>query len=349
MIKKNIGCFSVILSMMTLFLSCSSDDTNDNAEIKTEREIPIKVMVAKSSTEELVRTYTGTLEGKKQAVIYSKIAEAVNNVHVREGNQVKADQVIVSLDNYGATSSYQQNLALYKNAEKNYNKMAYLYEEGAVSESAYDAAKTDYEVSKAAWEAADKLVNIQTPIAGTITSLLISKGDYLTAGQKIATIATIDTLRVKFGVNEKDIKHVDEGNNVNLVVNSLNLSAPGIISSVAKSADPFNRSYQVEALLINSDKIFSPGMFVRIEIIMDVLENVIKVPRQTVLNLDGKDLIYTVKNNKAKLNEVKLGEDIDGHVIISSGLTPGDTLVTLGQDYLEDDIKVKITSMESGE
>ena len=118
MIKKNIIGLSVILTMTLLMMSCSGDNSDETAEIKTEREIPVKVLVAKASTEELVRTYTGTLEGKKQAVIYSKIAEAVNKVLVREGNQVKADQVIVSLDNYGASSSYQQNLAVYKNAEK---------------------------------------------------------------------------------------------------------------------------------------------------------------------------------------------------------------------------------------
>ena len=252
--KKNIIYYSVILSMIALFISCSSNKSDETTEIITEREIPVKVMIAKESTEEIVKTYTGTLEGKKQAVIYSKIAEAVSKVNVREGNQVKTDQVLVSLDNYGASSSYQQNLALYKNAEKNYNKMAYLFEEKAISESAYDAARTEYEVSKASWEAVDKLVNIQSPIEGTVTSLLVSKGDYLSAGQQIATIATTDTLRVKFGVNEKDIKQVKEGNSVNLVVNSLNLTATGFISTVAESADPFTRSYQVEALLINTNK-----------------------------------------------------------------------------------------------
>ena len=90
-------------------------------------------------------------------------------------------------------------------------------------------------------------------------------------------------------------------------------------------------------------------MFIRIEIIMDILENVITVPRKVVLNLDGKDMIYTVKNGKAKLKGVSLGVDISGRVIINSGLNAGDTLVTLGQDYLEDNINVKITSVETGE
>lgn len=349
MTKKKIFYSAVILSMIAMLLSCGGEESNKNTDVSIEREIPVKVIIVNQSTEELVKTYTGTLEGKKQAVIYSKIAEAVDKTFVKEGDKVKPEQVIVSLDNYGASSSYQQTLSLYKNAEKNFNKMAYLYEEGAVSESQYDGAKTEYEVSKASWRAASKLVNIQTPIKGTVTSLLVSKGDFLSAGQKIATIATIDTLRVKFGVNEKDINHVKKGSKVNLVVNSLNLMATGIVNTIAKSADPFTRSYQVEALLINSERIFTPGMFVRVEIIMDVLENIITVPREVVLNLDGKNMIYTVVNNKAKLNEVSLGVDLNGSVIINSGLNVGDTLVTLGQDYLEDDIKVKITIVETGE
>ncbi len=349
MIMKKILCFAAILSMMAMLLSCGGQESDDNVEVTIEREIPVKVMITSHSTEEFIKTYTGTLEGKKQAVIYSKITEAVDEIHVKEGDRVSPEQVLVSLDNYGASSSYQQTFSLYKNAEKNFNKMAYLYEEGAVSESQYDGAKTEYEVSKASYEAANKLVNIQSPINGTVTSLPVSKGDFVSAGQNIATIATTDTLRVKFGVNEKDIKHINEGSNVNLVVNSLDLKATGIVNTIAKSADPFTRSYQVEALLINNEKIFNPGMFVRIEIIMDVLENVITIPRESVLNLDGKDMIYTIVNSKAKLKEVSLGVDLNGKVIINSGLNAGDTLVTMGQDYLEDDIKVKITSVETGE
>jgi membrane fusion protein (multidrug efflux system) len=140
-------CYLGIPLLIVLMAGCSGN--NQSSDNRSERAVSVKGQVVHLASKELTKSFTGTLEGVRQAVITAKIAEAVEKVMVSEGDRVEADQVLIQLDRTGPTSNFIQAQSLYLNAEKNYKKMKYLYDEGAVSESQFDAAKTEYEVSKA--------------------------------------------------------------------------------------------------------------------------------------------------------------------------------------------------------
>jgi membrane fusion protein (multidrug efflux system) len=334
--------------LLVLSLGICSCGGNQDALEKERPAVAVKAAVVELSDEEIVKTYTGTLEGEKQAVIYAKIAEAVKEVHVREGQHVKANQVLISLDKSGPSSSYQKTLSLYRNAEKNYKKMEYLFGEGAVSESQYDAAKTEYEVTKAGFEAASQLVEIQSPIDGVVTSLKVSKGDFLSPGQELTTVATVDRLRVEFGVKAADIGSVAPGTVVTVSSGDVTQTVEGTVQSVARSADPVTRTFRVEAILDNSDGPLKPGIFVRIDLSLEQLTGVVVVPRQAVIARDWGEAVFAVSNGVAHEREVKTGADLGGRIVILSGLNVGDTLVTLGQDYLQEGTKVNVTEFLEG-
>jgi membrane fusion protein (multidrug efflux system) len=320
---------------------CESEDEATAAE----PVLSIKAVVVKAADREVVTTYTGSLEGERQAVLYAKLAESVDSVWVDEGTEVKANQVILSLDRSGPTTRYAETEATYLNAEKNYNKMKYLYEQGAVSETEYDAARTNYEVSRANFEAVRRMVEIQTPIAGTVTSVDVSAGDFVTVGTKLATVATKDRLRVKFGINPSDVKAFRIGGRVTIKTDAVDQAAVGKIVSIASSADPDTRTFEAEALMDNAGRAFNPGMFVRISYVREELDDVLVVPRKSVLTLDKLPTAYRVIDGRAHKAVVSLGQELPGEVVVTSGLSAGDTLVTLGQDYLDDSMKVNITEL----
>ncbi|MEW6050585.1 MAG: efflux RND transporter periplasmic adaptor subunit [Candidatus Zixiibacteriota bacterium] len=316
-----------------------------NEQLTTlERTVAVRAEVVRISTEDMVKTFTGSIEGERQAVLYAKLAEAVDKVHVREGQTVQTDQVIISLDKLGPSSRYNETISLYQNAEKNFAKMEYLFKEGAISESEFDQAKTGYEVARANFDAVKRLVDITSPIEGTVTSIPVSPGDFVQVGQKVATVATIRNLRIKFGVNADDIRFISVGADVTVISDALSQTGHGKVVSVAESADPFSRAFQVEALIDNQERLFKPGMFVKVNIVQKRLEHVIAIPRVAVVTLDDRTVAFTVQNGTARRQDVVLGEDLDGRVVVTSGLTAGDTLVTLGQTYLEDGFKVTVAA-----
>ncbi len=343
MLKTRISLVTPGLLMMALLLvSCGSDEVAQ----QEERPVSVRATVVRVSDEQVTRSFTGSLEGEKQADIYTKIAEVVERVEVREGQRVSEGQMLILLDKSGPSSMYRNNESLFRNAEKNFHKMEYLYKEGAVSEAQFDAAKTEYEVSRASFESAARLVEIQSPISGIVTSLDVSAGDYLSLGQKLATIASVGRLRVKLGVNSRDVARISEGGAVTVSTTEIAHPAEGHIVSVSRSADPKTRAFQVEVLLDNAESLYRPGMFVRVSAIVEELHDVVVIPRDAVVDLDGRETVFVVSDGIAHKRAVTLGVELGGRVVISDGLSAGDTLVTLGQSYLDDGLKVKVAGME---
>lgn len=337
----------IALLLIIIVVGCGG---NEKTATKEERAISVKGMVTMQSSAELTKKFTGTLEGVKQAVITAKIAEAVEKVNYKEGDKISANAVLMSLDKTGPTSNYVQAYSVFKNAEKNFNKMKYLYEEGAVSESQFDGAKTEYEVAQANFTAAEKLVDIRTPISGTVTSVNASVGDYLLPGQKVATVADISRLRMNLGISGSDIKYFKVGADVNVSVGtSENLSGGGQVATVARSADPVTRTFQVEIAVANESGQLKPGMFAESEITVAKFENIIIIPRDAAVNRENRNYVYIINGDRVVAREVVLGAEFNGSVEIKQGLNPGDTLVTVGQDYLDDGFLVKLVRFVDAE
>lgn len=326
----------------TLFISCAGE----KEQVQVERSVSVKGMIMNAADRDITLAYTGSLEGEQQASLYAKLSEAVERVPVREGQAVDINQVIVSLDKTGPSAQYNATRSVYLNAEKNFKKLESLFKEGAVSEAEFDGAKTSFEVARSNFEAVERLVDIRTPIRGVVTSINISPGDFVHAGQLLATVATTGRLRIKFGVNAEDIAGMTRNASVSISSEETNLTATGTIVSVATSADPTTRTFQVEALIDNSDGAFRAGMFARVRILKERLAGVLVVPRSAVLAIGNEHLVYTVAGGVARRRIVTLGPDLDGTVVVASGLNTGDTLVTLGQNYLDDGFKVNLTGLE---
>jgi membrane fusion protein (multidrug efflux system) len=337
--------YSIVMSglVMLLLLLANCGETEQVGE--TERVLSVKAMVVKSSDRAISTSYTGSLEGERQAILYTKLAEAVDSIWVKQGDTVSSGQVLLSLDRSGPTSSYREVHSTYLNAEKNFHKMEYLFAEGAISESDYDATKTSYEVSQANLDAVTRLVEIQTPISGIVASINVLPGDFVAVGQELVTVATRDRLRIRFGVNTNDIRFFELGAEVRILSDVVDGVGRGTIAAIASSADPTTRTFEVKAIINNSERLFNPGMFVHLEYIRERLDGVVAIPRQAVLMLDGMETVFSIVNGQAQKRLVSLGAELSGEVVIESGLLPGDTLVTLGQDYLEDGVSVNITAL----
>lgn len=330
------------LLIALLFAACSQQEQASN---NVERVIAVKAIVIQPTDRQITRTYTGSLEGEQQAVLYARLPEAVRDVVSPSGKQVKADDIILTLDKFGPSSSYAQTFSVHENARKNYDKMKFLFSEGAISESQHDAARTEFEVTEAQFESVRRMLEIHTPIAGIVTSVKVSPGDLVHVGQALATVATTDRLRVKFSVNSDEVALVKVGDNVVVRNDANGASATGQMVKVASSADPATRAFTVEAIIPNGDGRFKPGTFVHVDYILQELTGVLAVPREAVLTLDNQPTVFTSVGRKAEQRRVELGPEISGYVVVTSGLNAGDTLVTLGQDYLEDGLSLNVTEL----
>lgn len=328
------------LALLLPVLACRTEQAGS-----AERFQAVAAMVVQPQTHNLVRTFTGTLEGERQAQIYAKISESVTQAPVPEGQQVAAGQLLIRLDKDGPSARFAETESVYRNAEKQFRKMEYLFKEGAIAESDLDASRTACDVAKANFESVRQMVEIESPINGVLTSLKVSAGDFVGAGQLLATVATTKRLRIKFDVNSAQIGAVNLGSKLQVTSDAIADTVIGTVTSIAGSADPATRSFQVEAEIDNAMGRFRPGLFVTLSIVEAVLEHVIAVPHGAVQLLDNQPTLFTVENGVARKRVIVTGEELDGLVVVRSGLAAGDTLVTLGQNYLDEGVKVNITAL----
>lgn len=337
----------LFLSTLAALLVTSCADNNDSVEQEAPKATPVEAMIVQTSSYDVSRGFTGTLVGEQQAEIHARISEPVDRVLVTEGQSVKVGQKLILLDKGGPASTYRNAESLYRNAEKNHENLKRLFEQGAVSESQYDAALTEYEVARASFESVAQLVEIRSPIDGVVTSLNVAEGDYLQLGAKLVTIAALENLRVTFGVNARDIAAIHLGDSVMISSSAVKNKVPGVVIAVAQSADPKTRAFEVEAQLANNGTGLHPGMFVRAAIVLVRWRDVIIIPHRAMLELDNQETVFVVNGRTARRRPVTVaGETLSG-LIIEDGLQVGDTLVTLGQTYLDDGFEVNITSMGS--
>lgn len=337
------------LSLTLFLIGCADEADQKTAEADQAAAdktiVSVEAAIIEVSNLDITRTFSGELAGEKQADIKALVAEAVQEIHLTEGTAVKANQTIISLDPNGPSSGLTAARLLYLNSEKTFQKMSNLYQEGAISESSYDAARTAYEVDRANFESLRQLIEIRSPIAGVVTAIDVAVGEYVASGQKVATVAAVDKLRLTFAVNADEVGLFTKGAEVVISSDLSAWTAAGVVEASAGSANPDTRAFEVEAIIDNQAGYFRPGMFVHVDYLAERLEQVIVIDRSSVLIVNDIPVSFIIKNGLAVRIELTLGETVDGRQVVTAGLQAGDTLVTVGQAYLNDGDRLNLTRL----
>jgi membrane fusion protein, multidrug efflux system len=316
--------------------------TNNNAvasgTIKEALAVPVEVTVPEEKSLSVTKTYAGAFEGEEQANIVSKISERVTSINRRVGESVRAGQVLIVLDKNGTSSQFYQTKANLDNARKNLARAKSLYEGGAIALQSLDAARTEYEVTKANFESARNAVELTTPIVGVVTALNVSVGDIATPGAVLMTIAKIDHMKVIFNIDENDVPNISIGEEVQ-VRDETNAKekVEGRIIQLSKSADPRSRSFEIKALFPNtSTKWFKPGMFGSVNVTFSSRQETIVVPNAAIQSDGVTSRVFVVRDGQAFGRAVTVGITNGQQTEILGGLTLHDTVVTVGVNNLKD-------------
>lgn len=321
-----------LLLVLILPLSCGKDSSADLATPLPT--IPVRTAKAEVGPIEVEREFAGGLVGSSQAELYIRISEAVSGLPFRIGDKVKAGNVVVLLDKGGASSQYFQAKSMSENAEKNFNKMKYLFEEKAISETQYDQAENAYQVARANYASARELVEISSPINGTLVELNVLVGDVPPVGKVAARIARIDSLRMSFGVPSNLAEKFHVGMTGTLRVAADDSAYACTIMRVASAADPQTRTFTVEVSVPNLDQRLQPGSFAKAKFVVESSETALKVPQSSLVSEEGVYSLYVVKNDTAYARTVTVGLKNEHNVEVLSGIEPGDEVVYLGQGFL---------------
>ncbi len=372
--KKIVVLFLAMILIVTLVVGCREKEpvNLDEQANNEENYIPVVVESTEKTTISKEITFSGKVYAHKEVTILPEVPGKVVNINGHLGTRVKEGSVLFTLNKEDiqkqvsqakksvdlAKANYERTKESIENARVNLERTKELYEQGAVSKNQYeqaqlaasstslDAVKAQYEQAKVGYDQAlDSLrdTSVKSPISGIISQVNIEEGEMASSAQPAMTIIDMDRVYVEINVTENIINDLYLEQEVVLELPAINNDDfTGKIDRLSPAADSRTQLYSVRIYIENDDHIIKPGMFAQIRLNTETREDIIGIKSESVIEKDGKMVVYVVEDDKALEKEVVIGLDTGTYVEIVEGLTEGENIIVKGQNYVENDSIVKV-------
>ncbi|HHP7241545.1 MAG TPA: efflux RND transporter periplasmic adaptor subunit [Cyclobacteriaceae bacterium] len=361
--NKYLKQLGVCMSISFILLACSS-----NEEKKGEVIRPVKYQKAGLGGGIKRRTFSGTAISGTETRMSFKVPGNIQSLQVKDGDEVKKNQLLVTLDATDYRLQYEQADAALKNAEamltqakSNYERIRSLYENGSTSLSEFENAKANYESAKAnenSAKQAKKLARSQldycrlyAPIQGTISSLTVEINENVRAGQAIMVLSSEGDLEVNLGIPESFITNVNVQDQVEISFSALTGEVfKGIVSEVSYSINNQTSTYPVVVKLVGDTKSIRPGMAASVTFSINTSKpgepDVLRVPVAAVGEDETGNFVFVLEPSDehyiVKRRPVTVGELTTFGFEILDGLEEGELIATAGLQILLEDMEVRL-------
>lgn len=268
--------------------------------------------------------------------------------------------------------------------EENYLRMEKLFSQKAISEQQYEQAKNQYKIADVQYQSAQesyglviegageqdiKSVEAQVrqakaaldmakyqlsnakiiaPIGGRVTSIAVSSGEMVAPSLPLLSIIDVSRIFVKVGISEKDISKIKEGQTVHLEIDAFpEEKFRGEVVSKGVAVDQMSKTLEVKIEILQPDTDIPVGVFARGDILVKTNQNALIIPSSALSRKkDGGIYVYVIEEGIARQKEVVLGIIQDERVEILDGLSEEEEIVVLGNQELQDGLKVDVLDKE---
>lgn len=173
---------------------------------------------------------------------------------------------------------------------------------------------------------------LQAPFAGTVNSVHVQSGDYVTPSQTVVELVDAATLDLYVEVRGNVLQSLTQGQAVTVSVNGLEL--PGEVIALQLDPDPVTFTHALRVRLAGNQA--RPGQVAQVRLPLQARTGVTAIPSTAVLFEEGNTFIYRVLDGALEQVAVSLGERVDDLQIVLSGIRPDDLIVTRDVAALSD-------------
>ncbi len=406
--KKAVSLITA-LALAASFAGCGKKAEKQEQKASTN----VTVSEAKISSIESTVSYTGEVKASSSASVSPKVSGEIKAVYAEIGDFVKAGAVLMKIDTSAYQLSYNQakaaynsavaaynnvkngsnaqtqvsmnqNLAnaqsAYDTARDNYNRQKSLFDIGAISQVALDAAKTQFDNAAVALETAKASANLSAnviepqseasakaavdqakaavdlaayslanctvtaPISGYISSKNASVGQTAAQGMEVFGIKNSDSVDVEINVTESVIGSLSVGTSATIDIKSAKIEgADGVVSALGEAKNDATGMYPVKVSINNADGKIKIGMMADVSLVTDKVDGVLTISQNSVLKSGDKEYVYVADGKKAVKKDIETGITDGKNVEVLSGISEGDKVITDGKEYLSEtnnDIKI---------
>ena len=360
-----------MLALTAALAACGGDKKQAAAGAGAGGGMPppeVGVVTVQPGAVPLTTDLPGRLEASRLSQIRARAAGILLKRHFEEGSDVKAGQLLFTIDSapYRATlSSAQANLAQASALARRYRP---LVEANAVSKQEYDAAVAAEKAARAQVETARinlGYANVTAPISGRIGRALVTEGALVGQGDvtHLATIQQINPLYINLSQSANEVLQMRqalrsgqlvtaegaEAAKVDVILESGETYAhSGRLLFTDLTVDPGTGQVSLRAEVPNPDKLLLPGMFVRVRLHQAQADNAILLPQQAVTRSTQGDVALVVgADGSFQPRPIKIGQAQGNNWVVLEGLQAGEKVIVEGFTRLRPGV-TKVTPVPAG-
>ena len=286
----------------------------------------------------------GTVNAAQGVDLTVETAGVVKEIAFRPNTQVAEGALLLRLDDVVQTADVEAARTQADLEKGNLARAQDLTRRGVATNVSLDQTQAAAQAAEAQLARALAVLEqrqLSAPFAGTIGLPRVDVGQYVAPGTIVATLQDLSTMRVDFSLPEQELPNLSIGQKIEVRIEGLDQSFPGELTGIDPRVDPATRLVALRGSIANAEGKLTPGQFVRIRVELPSEEGVIALPQTALSTSLYGDYVYIVRPSEADAAQlevrqvfVKPGRRSGGVVEIAQGVSPGDQVVTAGQNRL---------------
>ncbi|AYN11358.1 MdtA/MuxA family multidrug efflux RND transporter periplasmic adaptor subunit [Pseudomonas putida] len=336
--------------------------------------VPVRVVPVRTGDFPLYYKALGTVTATNTVNVRSRVAGELVNIHFKEGQRVKAGDLLAEIDPrpyrialQQAEGTLAQNQAQLKNAQVDLARYKGLYAEDSIAKQTLDTAEAQVAQFQGLVKTNQAQVNdarlnldftqIRAPISGRVGLRQLDLGNLVAANDTTALVVITQTepINVAFTLPETELSTVLERyrSGATLPVEAWDrsdskLQSTGVLGSIDNQIDTTTGTLKFKGRFENKDLALFPNQFVNVRLLADTLKQVVMAPAAAIQFGNDGTFAYVV-NEKSTVNvrKLKVGASDGENSVILDGLKAGDRLVLEGTDRLREGTQVEVVEDSS--
>ena len=300
---------------------------------------------------------TGTIEANHDVIVSARTTGTLEMI-APLGQTVRAEQTVARVDDELLQTAHRQAEAQVGNAQAalriaqdSYDRQQPLFADSIISaleftrlETTLDQAKSALSLAEAAYDQATRqLANtiLPAPITATVEERYVEPGEQVVGGTQLLRLVDSRSVQVVAGISERYAGEIEIGTPARISPRSTGAPArTGRVSFAGSVIDPSSRSFEVKIAVDNSDRKLKPEMIVQLAVVRLTVEDALVIPGNAITRNEAGLAIYVVEEREegsfAQRRGITIGAEYANRVVVTSGLSAGETVVIRGQTTLGD-------------
>jgi membrane fusion protein, multidrug efflux system len=347
------------VTLLIPVIGCSDSSSPEPVQLVPPAPVVVETTTLQPQSWRGTVSSYGSIESLEEVDVAAELSGTVLAVHINEGDKVEAGQLLLELDPEKrllsvkqAENSLEQARAALDEARSRLERRRNLAQKETISEEVLDNAKLTLDQASAYYQQALATLQlarreladtrIVSPTNGAVDILSVKAGEPVQAGNRLVTLQAMGALRVQTWVSEFDVAYLRAGSEAQIFPSSLpGHSFSARIEWVGIAADKETANFPVKLVLASAPEALRPGMTVSVQMQAEEITGLF-LPEHALVDRNRRRVVFLEKEGRAVMAEPVLAAGLSNKLLVLSGLSAGDKVITSGQYRLTEGAAVTV-------